>query len=94
LHGTVLDGTGPFSSHSIHCDTGCVKNHQDGSKTDDHQALVGAIVHPDIKEVFPLAPEPIRRADGTTKNDCERNAAKRFLTDLRRPHPRPAHITK
>ena len=24
---------------------------------------------------------------GTTKNDCERNAAKRLLDDLRREHP-------
>jgi len=83
----ALDGTGTFSSHSIHCDNCCVKNHQDGSKTYYEQALVGAIVHRDIKEGFPLVAEPIRRADGTAKNDCERHAAKRFLTDLRREHP-------
>ena len=40
-----------------------------------------------MKEVFPLAPEPIRKEDGTTKNDCERNAANRLLDDLRREHP-------
>lgn len=27
------------------------------------------------------------RQDGSTKNDCERNAAKRFLNDLRQDHP-------
>jgi hypothetical protein len=32
-------------------------------------------------------PEPIMRQDGATKNDCERNAAKRFLYDLRQDHP-------
>ena len=32
-------------------------------------------------------PEPIMRQDGATKNDCERNAAKRFLHDLRQDHP-------
>lgn len=37
--------------------------------------------------MIPLAPEPIVRADGDTKNDCERNAAKRLLSDLRREHP-------
>jgi hypothetical protein len=37
--------------------------------------------------VFPLAPEPILKQDGARKNDCERNAAKRLLTDLRREHP-------
>jgi len=50
--------------------------------------MLGAtIVHPDMKEFFPLAPEPIRNADGATKNDRERNAAKRFPDDLRREHP-------
>lgn len=27
------------------------------------------------------------KTDGTTKNDCERNAAMRFLDDLKREHP-------
>ncbi len=34
-----------------------------------------------------MAPEPIIRQDGETKNDCERNAAKRFLAKLRQDHP-------
>jgi hypothetical protein len=45
------------------------------------------LVHPDHSEVFPLAPEPILKQDGARKNDCERNAAKRLLADLRRAHP-------
>ncbi len=49
--------------------------------------LCGAIVHPEQKEVFPLAPEPILKTDGAKKNDCERNAAKRFVDDFRREHP-------
>ena len=32
-------------------------------------------------------PEPIVKPDGTQKNDCERNAAKRFITKLRQDHP-------
>jgi len=32
-------------------------------------------------------PEPIVKHDGTDKNDCERNAAKRFIAKLRRDHP-------
>ena len=46
-----------------------------------------APAHPDRSEVFPLAPEPILKRDGARKNDCERNAAKCLLTDLRREHP-------
>jgi len=57
--------------------------------------LGGAIVHPDLKEVIPLAPEPIIKQDGATKNDCERNAAKRFFEQLRRDHPHlPLIITE
>ena len=56
--------------------------------TYQHQMLGAAIVHPDHKEVIPLAPEPIQKQDGSTKNDCERNAAKRLLRKIRQEHPR------
>lgn len=82
-----LDGTGLFSSHEIHCDQCNVKNHKDGSKTYYHQMLSAVLVHPNKKEVIPLAPEPILKTDGDTKNDCERNAAKRLLADTKREHP-------
>ena len=50
--------------------------------------LLGAVlVHPDLAEVLPLAPEPITKQDGSTKNDCERNAAKRLLPKIRADHP-------
>jgi hypothetical protein len=32
-------------------------------------------------------PEPIVKHDGTEKNDCERNAAKRLIVKLRQDHP-------
>ena len=51
------------------------------------QAENPAIIHPEHKEVLPLAPEPILKEDGADKNDCERNAAKRLVNDLRREHP-------
>jgi len=82
-----VDGTGFFSSHHVHCDQCCVKNHRNGSKTYYHQLLGAAIVHPDQSQVLPFTPEPILKQDGKKKNDCEREAAKRLLTDLRREHP-------
>jgi hypothetical protein len=83
-----LDGTGYFSSKKIHCDSCLEKvNKKTGEVTYHHQMLGAAIVHPDLKEVIPLAPEPIIKQDGETKNDCERNAAKRFLDQLRKDHP-------
>ena len=36
---------------------------------------------------MPLMPEPIIKQDGTAKNDCERNAAKRLIAKLRQDHP-------
>ena len=49
--------------------------------------LAGAFVHPDYRVVIPTCPEMIITQDGSTKGDCERNAAKRYLEDLRREHP-------
>jgi len=46
-----------------------------------------SVIRPDRKEVIPLCPEPIKKQDGEDKNDCERNAAKRWLRDFRREHP-------
>jgi hypothetical protein len=82
-----IDGTGYFSSSEVHCDNCCEKHHRDGRVTYYHQMLGAVLVHPDHKEVFPLAPEPILKQDGSSKNDCERHAAKRLLDALRREHP-------
>ncbi len=83
----ALDGTGYFSSPTIHCESCLQKVHRNGSVTYSHQMLGAAIIHPDMRAVIPLMPEPIGRHDGTDKNDCERNAAKRFVAKLRQDHP-------
>jgi len=83
----ALDGTGYFSSTTIHCASCLHKVHRNGSITYAHQMLGAAIIHPDVREVIPLMPEPIVKQDGTDKNDCERNAAKRFVAKLRQDHP-------
>jgi len=87
-----LDGTGYFSSHDIHCESCCEKHHRNGQTTYYHQMLGAALVHPDLKQVIPFAPEPILKQDGKKKNDCERNAAKRLLETIRREHP-PLKLT-
>src|SRR3954451_13161814 len=83
----ALDGTGYFSSQTIHCASCLHKVHRNGSITYYHQMLGAAIIHPDMRAVIPLMPEPIVNPDGATKNDCERNAAKRFIAKLRQDHP-------
>jgi len=83
----ALDGTGYFSSTEIHCDSCLEKHHRNGTVTYSHQMLGAALIHPDKRAVIPLMPEPIVKQDGTEKNDCERNAAKRFVTKFRQDHP-------
>jgi Transposase DDE domain len=83
----ALDGTGYFSSTQIHCASCLEQHHRNGTVTYSHQLLGAALIHPDKREVIPLMPEPIVKPDGARKNDCERNAAKRFLTKFRQDHP-------
>jgi hypothetical protein len=83
----ALDGTEYFSSKTIHCASCLRRVHRHGSITYAHQMLGAAIIHPDQRAVIPLMPEPIDNCDGTDKNDCERNAAKRFVAKLRQDHP-------
>ena len=83
-----LDGTGYFSSKKIRCDHCLQRNHKNGKVTYYHQVLTAVLIHPNVKEVIPLTPEPIIKQDGETKNDCERNAAKRLLAKFREDHPR------
>ena len=77
-HYTIsIDGTGQYSSEKVSCNNCCEKHHRNGKTTYYHHMLGAVLVHPEIKEVIPLAPEPIIKGDGATKNDCERHAAKR-----------------
>lgn len=82
-----MDGTGQFSSEKVHCVNCCEKHHRGGRVEYYHHMLGAVLVHLDHRVVIPLAPEPIVKGDGATKNDCERSAAKRMLVDLRREHP-------
>jgi hypothetical protein len=82
-----IDGTGEFSSSKVCCEHCCKKEHKDGSVTYYHQMLGACIVHPERSQVIPLCPEHIQNKDGSAKNDCERNAAKRFIENFRREHP-------
>lgn len=84
----ALDGTEYFSSKKIHCKS-CMerKNKKTGEITYYHQMVGAVLVHPDQKQVIPLAPEPIIKQDGDNKNDCERNATKRLIPKIRQDHP-------
>ena len=66
-----LDGTTYFSSSKIPCPSCLQRHHRGGGITYSHQLPGATLVHPDLKEVIPLAPEPIIQQDGQTKNDRE-----------------------
>jgi hypothetical protein len=83
----ALDGTEYFASKTMHCASCLQRVHRNGSITYAHQMLGAALIHPDQRAVIPLMPEPIVKRDGTDKNDCERNATKRFVGKLRQDHP-------
>ena len=51
------------------------------------RCLGACVVHPEKKQVIPLCPELILNQHNQSKNDCERNACKRFLENFRREHP-------
>lgn len=77
----ALDGTWYFSSQSknIHCPNCSRIEHANGQTTHYHSALTPVIVSPGHRQVVPLRPEFITPQDGHDKQDCEINAAKRWL---------------
>jgi len=82
-----IDGSQFYSSKEIHCNQCLVKEHQEGSPSYSHQVLQGGIMHPDCRQVIPFMPEQIVNSDGATKQDCEMNAAKRFVRQVRQSFP-------
>ena len=60
-----IDGTQYFTSKQVSCPHCLSKEHKNGESTFHHQALQGAIVHPDCRQVIPLIAEDIRNEDGS-----------------------------
>lgn len=83
-----MDGSEYYSSTEVHCEQCLRKEHKKGEMTYSHQVLQGGIAHPDCTEVIPFMPEPIENEDGADKQDCEMNAAKRYLNLVRKAHPK------
>jgi len=82
-----IDGVEHFCSTKVHCNHCTTRAHRNGETSYHHSGLAAVVVHPDQEEVFTLDFEPILNADGSKKNDCERNAAKRLCQDLRERYP-------
>jgi len=82
-----IDGTQYFHSNSIHCSDCLSSKHKNGDVSYSHKVLQAALMHPDMRQVIPLMPEEIRNTDGTIKQDCEINAAKRLIPAIKKDHP-------
>ena len=91
----TLDGSRYFSSEAVHC-AHCLTTTKNGTTRYHHDILQAAIVHPDQRQVLPLAPEFVRNSDADggnyRKQDCEITAGYRMLARLRADYPRMAAI--
>jgi hypothetical protein len=85
----ALDGTEYHCSRKVHCARCSSRKRSDGGTEYFHAFLGASIVAPGHQHVLPLAPEFIAPQDGAEKQDCERNAVKRWLA---RHGPALAHL--
>lgn len=82
----TIDGSQYFTSEKVSCERCLSSTKKNSPRRYYHQILQPAIVHPDKRQVIPLAPEFIRRQDGGNKQDCETTAGKRAVSKIRAEH--------
>ena len=90
----ALDGSEYFCSRKIKCPQCSTRRRSDGGVECFHAFLGASVVAPGHMQVLPLPPEFIAPQDGAEKQDCERNAAKRWLARHGRAvaHLRPVYL--
>lgn len=81
-----LDGSDYFGSDKLCC-PGCLTTEKKTVRF-SHKIVQAALMRPGIRQVIPLCPEEVRNSDGTDKQDCENNAAKRLLVKMHKSHPK------
>ena len=77
----ILDGTQYFSSQTIHCEKCNSRELSNGKTNYYHSVITPVIARPGNEHVIPLAPEYIIPQDGKEKQDCEIEAAKRWVAE-------------
>lgn len=83
----LLDGVNYYSSNKCRCEH-CLLKKKDGKETYSHAALQALLVKPGKGIIFPIDAEEISNKDGSKKQDCEINAAKRLIERISREHCR------
>lgn len=66
-HLIALDGSQYFSSKNINCPNCLTYQGAKGSVRCPHQILQAVMLNPHMRQVLPLAPEPVANSDGNTK---------------------------
>lgn len=74
-----LDGTQCHSSKNIYCEYCNYKKLKNGEIHYSHSFIGASLCSPNLNHVLPLEPEFIVPQDGNVKQDCEREACKRWL---------------
>ena len=75
----VWDGTEFFCSQKIGCAHCLARKRANGEIESYHSMLAAVVAAPGHSRVVPLMPEFIAPQDGAEKQDCERNAVKRWF---------------
>ena len=82
-----LDGSDYFHSTQIQCPNCLTPTDKNGVTHYRHMAVAATLVKPKSRVIWPLDAELCVVQDGSEKQDCEINAAKRLLPRVRREHP-------
>lgn len=75
----AFDGLQYFSSGEICCKNCTVKEHKNGATTYSHSVVTPVLIAPHQSQTLALPPEFIIPQDGHEKQDCEIEAAKRWI---------------
>lgn len=81
-----LDGTQYFNSTAINCESCLGRRDKDGVIHYHHSVVAATLVRAGSHYILPLDAEEVANTDGTEKQDCEINAAKRLIERVRRQH--------
>lgn len=76
----ALDGSEHFCSRKVRCPHCSTRKRSDGQTEYFHNFVGATLVAPGHATVLPLPPEFVRPQDGARKQDCEPNAARRWLS--------------
>ena len=82
----ALDGSEHFCSRKINCPHCSTRKRSDGEIEYFHSFVGATLVAPGHATVLPLPPEFVRPQDGAKKQDCEPNAARRWLSRVGRDY--------